>query len=98
MNHCHANHSLTRLRKPLVILAETTIPSQPTERPLDHPPLRHDLEPLLPVAPLRDHQLPSPLRPPPVDQPLLLIDPVRPDDLQPRTTTLDRPQHRLGPV
>src|SRR4051795_9871380 len=98
MNHCHSNHSLTRLRKPLVILAEATIPSQPTEGSLDHPPLRHHLESLLLVTPLGDHQLPSTLRPHPVDQPPLLIDPICPDDLQPRAPILDAPQHRLGPV
>src|SRR4051812_27158707 len=97
MNHCQANHGLTRLRQSFIILAETTITSQPREGPLDHPPLRHVLEPLLLVAPLDDHQLPPTPRPNPVDQPPLLIDPARPDDLQPRTTTLDGPQHRLGP-
>src|SRR3954466_2365890 len=98
MNHWHPNHSLTRLRKLLVILAEATITSQPSEGPLDYPTLGHDLESLLLVAPLRDHQLPATLRPHPVDQPLLLIDPIRPDDLQPGTTILDRPQQRLDTV
>src|SRR4051812_3770969 len=97
MNHCHPNHGFTRLRIPLVILAEATIPTQPAEGPLHHPTLRHDLEPLLLVAPLGDRQFPPAFRPHPVDQPLLLIDPVRPHHLQPRTATLDRSQHRPGP-
>src|SRR5947209_17558692 len=98
MNHCHLNHGLTRLRQLLVILTESMIPTQPSEGPLDHPTLRHDLESLLLIAPLRDHQLPATLRPHPVDQPLLLIDPIRPHHLQPETTLLDGPQPRLDTV
>src|SRR4051794_36885741 len=98
MNHCHLDHGLTRPRQSLVILAEAMVSTQPTERPLDHPTLRQELEALLLVTPLDDRQLPATFRPHPVDQPPLLINPVRPHHLQPGTTILDGPQHRLGPV
>src|SRR3954451_21223034 len=98
MNHCHPNHGLTRLRKPLVILAESTIPSQPAEGPLHHPTLRHHLESLLLVAPLGDRQFPAAFAPHPVDQPPLLVDPIGPHHLQSRTTILDPTHHRLGTV
>src|SRR5262245_15059869 len=82
MNHCYLNHSLTRLRPPLVVLAQPAIPPQPPERPLHHPPLGDHLEPLLLVGPLHHAQLPAASLPRPVDQPLLLVDPIDPDHLR----------------
>jgi hypothetical protein len=35
MNHCHSDHSFTRLRQDLVVLAQPAVPTQPSERPLD---------------------------------------------------------------
>src|SRR3954453_19737719 len=98
MIHCHPNQGLTRLRLLLVVFAEATIASRPTEGPLDHPTLGQSLEPLSLVTPLDDLQIPTTFGLRPFDQPLLLIDPVRPDDLQARAATLDFLEHRFRPV
>src|SRR3954464_11382176 len=98
MNHRHLNQGLTRLRQDLVVLAQPTVSPQPAEGPLTHPPLRQALEPLLLVAPLDHLQLPTALAPRPVDQPLLLIDPIDPDHLQPRAAILAPRHRRLGPA
>ncbi len=59
--------------------------------------VRH-LEPLLLVSPLDHLQLPAAFAPRPIDQPLLLIDPIDPDHLQSGTAILGPGQRGLGPM
>src|SRR3954464_14858869 len=44
LSHSDVDHRLTRLRLPLVVLAQPPIPAQPGERPLHDPPPLHHLE------------------------------------------------------
>src|SRR5512135_2919497 len=86
MGHGQVDPRLARLLRPLVVLAQPTIPAQPRERPLHDPTPRQHLE-LLRLTFLRlgtDDQLENPA--PSLLRPLrdsTVVDPIGQDLLQP---------------
>jgi hypothetical protein len=60
MDHRHIDQRTAALYRPLLILRQTTVPVEPTERPLHNPPLRLHHEPLLPAGlPNQQHRHPD---------------------------------------
>jgi len=93
------DHRLTRFVPVFVMLAQAPIIRQPRERPLDHPTLRQQLEPLHVVVPLDDLQDPLAARGDPGDQ-LPRVATVGPDPFhsRPRAGQLRPGEDQFGAV
>src|SRR5262245_5357408 len=99
MAHSYVDHGLARLRLPLIVLAQTSTPTQPGERPLYDPTPFHHLEwlALLPLR-LRDGlQHPTAELQGPLSD-TAVVDRVGEDLRQPREVALDLCQDQPGPV
>src|SRR5579885_1982409 len=86
MCRAHANHSLARLRPPLVVATVAAIASQPGEGPFHHPALGQLYPTLLLRWPVDDLQLPLAVAVvvDPSVQPVVVVLAVGPDLRQPR--------------
>ena len=97
MNHSQSDQRLACPRQTFVILAQPPTPPQAGERPLHHPTLALDDEPLRPRRTLHHLQPPAdPTLLDPLQQAISLVTPVSPDHLQIRIAFLDILERQFG--
>ena len=97
INHCQQNHSFTTGGQRFVVLAQTSVLTQPGQGTLDHPATRQYLEALHVVTTLDDLQAPIAKFCRPV-QKSTSISAIGPNQRQPAKMILELAQHQSGPV
>src|SRR5579862_9085486 len=96
-DHGNSDPCLTTLRESLVVLTQSPIPSEPSERPLDDPPLGQDNESLLVSWLLHNLQQPTERILYPLHE-LTTIRAVCPNERALGNMALESPKHELRSV
>ncbi len=97
MDHGQVNDCFAAVRERLVVLAQTTIPTEPRKRAFDDPTLGQNLEAGHIVAAFDDLQDPVAQFLCPLDQ-FPGVAPVGPNQLEPGELPDQFGQHQLGPI
>ena len=97
INHCQQNHSFTTGGQRFVVLAQTSVLTQPGQGTLDHPTPRQYLKALHAVTTFDNLQQPITKFHRPV-QKSASISAIGPNQRQPAETILELTQHQSGPV
>lgn len=97
MSHGQVDHRFAAFGQRFVVLAQTTITTEPGKGSLHDPPLGQNLEAGHIVAAFDDLQDPVAQLPSPVDQ-FAGVSPIGPNQLEPRELPDQLGQHQLGPV
>ncbi len=97
MSHGQVDHRFAAVGQHFVVLAPTTITTEPAKGSLDHPPFGQNLKAGHIVAAFDDLQDPVPQLPGPLD-PCAGVSPIGLNQLKPRELPGQLGQPQLGPV